>query len=157
MRGRKPAPTALKLLKGVRSDRINQAEPTPRREPPDKPDWISDRAGEFWDRIAPELFDAGILTVADGPALTILVVTLGMWRDALDLLELHGMTTLTEKGDERPHPAVRIAFQCERQILQLLVEFGMTPASRSKVSAILPTVDDPLATYLGERQVRGSH
>lgn len=67
MRGRKPLPTALKVLRGTaRKDRVNQDEPqlaAPVGLEPHLP--LAKAARAEWDRLGPILVEAGILTVGD--------------------------------------------------------------------------------------------
>ena len=44
MRGRKPKPTALKLLDGTRADRINHDEPAMPPASIEPPDWLDETA-----------------------------------------------------------------------------------------------------------------
>ena len=65
--GRRPKPTALKVLTGARKDRINAREPTPEAGEPTKPE-LSPGAMAVWDRLAPLCLQQGTLTVSDGDA-----------------------------------------------------------------------------------------
>ena len=74
--GPRAAPTALKLLKGVRPARINDKEPKPKSVSGAIPTgWgahMSDGAKRFWERYAPVLSKLGVLTEADLPAFRVL-------------------------------------------------------------------------------------
>jgi phage terminase small subunit len=63
--GRRPAPTAIKLLKGdPNKNRINLNEPKPPQGEVIKPQ-MSPMAGVVWDRVAPICLHMGTLTVSD--------------------------------------------------------------------------------------------
>jgi hypothetical protein len=61
MRGRKPQPTALKILKGTRADRINRNEPKKLDEKPQKSELLDAHGQAEWDRIVPKLEAMGVL------------------------------------------------------------------------------------------------
>ena len=63
--GTKPAPTALKLLKGTQKSRINHAEPPALAGFPDCPDHLDEVARQEWNRIVPELREMGVLSRID--------------------------------------------------------------------------------------------
>jgi P27 family predicted phage terminase small subunit len=134
-RGRKPAPTPLKILKGVRRDRINGLEPTPPRHAPEAPKHLEGPAREEWDRMIPLLEEMHVLTAADGAALAVYCQTHARWLAALEEIEKEGI--VIESGDPpvyKANPACTVASNCEGLILRMLCEFGMTPSSRSRVS-----------------------
>ena len=67
-RGRKPLPTAIKLLEGDRGKGrrpINKDEPTPSQENVKCPAWLMPEAKKEWKRLAPALMAMGILTDHD--------------------------------------------------------------------------------------------
>ena len=58
-RGRKPKPTALKVLEGNPGKRpLNLFEPTPEDKMPECPDWLEDEAKAEWDRLAVPMFSS---------------------------------------------------------------------------------------------------
>lgn len=69
MRGRKPAPTSLKIANGVRKSRINTAEPVFQRGIPEPPPSVTGRALEIWNYYGAMLDSSGVMTLADRDAL----------------------------------------------------------------------------------------
>ena len=70
MRGRKPKPTALKLIEGNPGKRpINGHEPKPPASKPTCPSHLSPTAKAEWKRLAEALHRIGLLTQADRTAL----------------------------------------------------------------------------------------
>jgi P27 family predicted phage terminase small subunit len=55
--------------------------------------------------------------------------------ESLAEIEKNGMTFVTPNGSVQVSPFLSIARYCEKEIRQFCGEFGMTPASRSKVDA----------------------
>lgn len=138
MRGRKPTPTTLKLLKGNPGHRpINDAEPKPAKaaKPPAPPRGMNHRAKTHWRKLAKQLHATGLLTVIDEDALARYCNLHVLLRDAQRTIEKQGFTTISDRGNEVQHPAVMVADKCISQLNRLAAEFGMTPSSRSRVVA----------------------
>ena len=114
-------PTALKLLHGTfRADTVAENEPMPviedhYREPPEH---LSFLARQEWLRVAPILHPLGLLTSADYQSLEIYCEAYAEWRDAKRVRDLKTMNTFAT------------------QARQFLTEFGMTPASRSRINVL---------------------
>ena len=65
--GRRPKPTALKVIEGNPGRRpLNQFEPTPERGEPDRPADLGPAGTVEWDALAPALAAMGVLTRVDG-------------------------------------------------------------------------------------------
>ena len=65
-RGRKPKPTALKILEGNPGKRpINGSEPVPPKGGLKCPTWLLPEAKKEWKRLASSLEVMGVLTMAD--------------------------------------------------------------------------------------------
>jgi phage terminase small subunit len=123
--GDKPLPTALKKLRGtVRLDRLNPNEPEPRtlKKVPTAPSWLPEEAKEVWRDLAGILVDLRVLTVADLTMLTVLCVLQGQFIEATKAGEVFGVARTGK-------------------LQSLLGEFGLSPASRSRVKAE-PTGDN---------------
>jgi len=70
MAGRRPKPTALKLVTGNPGRRpLNSAEPTPPLYSAPPPKHLSNTAKETWERLTLLLNSMGVLTIADAFAL----------------------------------------------------------------------------------------
>ena len=66
MRGRKPKPTAIKLLEGNPGKRtLNYAEPKPRVVLPRAPEHLSDEEKAKWKSTVKELYPLGLITAVD--------------------------------------------------------------------------------------------
>lgn len=150
-RGPKPKPSSLKILEGAQPCRINQSEPRPPATTPEPPHHLDELGLEAWERIVPKLASLGILTELDGEALSLYCHTYSRWRLALADIEGHGVTTSTDLGAIKANPAVSIASQCERLMAAILMEFGLTPSSRSRVKTDAQP-QDALADFLRRRK-----
>jgi len=86
-----------------------------------------------WRSLAPTLLRLGVLSEIDGTALAALVMTYGDMVRAKRDLDENGTTFTTEKGYEGPRPALKVYEAAKRELRFWLSEFGLTPASRTRV------------------------
>lgn len=136
MRGTKPQPTALKLLKGNPGKRpISPDEPTPTvvEETAAPPDYLSDEAKKEWLRVAPILVRNGLLTEMDLDALGTYCAAFATWREATEKLRQFGMVVKSPTGYPIPSPYLPIANQATKQMRAIMADFGMNPSARTRV------------------------
>jgi len=139
-RGPPPKPTALRILAGNPSRRpLNANEPKPRQAIPRCPSWLDDEAKRQWNRTASQLRDMGVLTIVDADALANYCDSWSRWKRAVLFLQKNGdvFTCRDEFGKLRhiqQWPQVGIAKALLAVLNQYQQEFGLTPASRSRVS-----------------------
>lgn len=152
-KGRKRIPDHLKVVRGTdRADRRNDEAPTPAQVRPPMPATLTDTAQANWDRFCTVLEGMGVLTIADEFALEQLVEAYSDWRQAHEVIAAEGTHYETEGASGlmiRAHPAVAMRSDGARRFQSLMSEFGLTPASRSKVSVAQGEGerDDPAAKY----------
>lgn len=152
MRGRKPTPTALKLVRGNPGKRpLPENEPTPKGEA-DMPDWLTPAAAEHWPLVAKQLREAGVLTAIDSAALALYCEAFARWRDATDKVTRYGSVVKTPNGFPVQSPYLAIANKAHEQMTKLLVEFGMTPSSRTRVSKAPDETPDEYAQFVKKRR-----
>ena len=134
MRGTKPTPTKLKILKGNPGRRpLNDKEPDPEVKIPEPPDHLTVTARGEWDRISKVLYNLGLISEIDRTALAAYCQLYGRWKDAEDAINRSGMIIKTTNGNIIQSPMVGIANRSLELMKQYLVEFGMTPSSRTRV------------------------
>lgn len=133
-RGRKPKPTAMKVLEGNPGKRpLNAHEPVPPRGNIECPDWLEDEAKREWERLAPSLEAMGVLTTADLTAFAGYCQAYARWREAEEFISQHGSIFQTPSGYVQQVPQVSIAQQNLRIMQSFCSEFGLTPATRSRI------------------------
>lgn len=175
-RGPAPKPTAIKNLAGNPGKRAaNQNEPKPRAKRPRMPvhftpvdqaesSELENRARrEFyeiaraeWRRIVRELGTVpGLLTSVDGDAISMYAETYARWVVASQKLAMGGLVVemSTQNGGKymATSPYMAIVNQCLKTMKQLLTEFGMTPASRTRIQIEKPPEEDPFDEFLSRR------
>lgn len=136
--GRKPKPTAIRLLQGNPGKRpLNTAEPKPAPKIPSPPDHIKGEARKEWFRISKQLHELGLLTEIDRAALAAYCVAWGRWVEAEEQLTKYGTVIKSpDKGWLVQSPYLSIANRAMDQMAKLLAEFGMSPSSRSRVQSV---------------------
>jgi P27 family predicted phage terminase small subunit len=149
MRGRRPKPTALKKLQGNPGKRkLNPDEPAPPAGIPECPDYLDVLARREWKRVSALLAASGILTEIDGTALAAYCQAYSHWLDAEGQVRKLGTIVKTPSGYPILNPHVVLAKQAMQQMHKFLVEFGMTPSSRSRLRIEKPAPEDPLDAFL---------
>lgn len=134
--GRKKLPTNLKVIKGTAQKcRINPNEPKPNPEIPAAPNHLSKEALIEWGRISGQLYRLGLLANIDMAALAAYCQAYGRWVEAELAIKKNGLTIETSNLNVIQNPEVGIANKAMELMHKYLTEFGMTPASRARVSA----------------------
>lgn len=155
MAGRKPVPTNLKLLRGNPGKRkLNDREPQPNPGKPRVPSHLDDEARREWHRMADKLLELGLLTEIDRAALAAYCVAWSRWVDAENKVRQYGLVMLSpDKGWPIQSPYLAIANKAMEQMRALLVEFGMSPSSRSRIQTTAPKPpQDQFEELFGDRR-----
>lgn len=141
----------MKVLQGTaRADRMNPDEPMPEGLP-DKPEFADPACGVIWDELFPMLERMQVLTEADGQALALLCE----WQATYDKAErfvssAESLTFETSNGYAAQIPEFSIMKAASDKVLELYRAFGMTPASRTKVSKVDKSKRSKLSKYVGK-------
>ena len=147
-RGRPPKPTAVKKAEGNPGKRpLNTSEPRLPPALPDPPATLTGEALVEWNRVAPELFTAGVLTASDRGALAGYCQAWADWVKARGYLA-DKMIMTTPNGFEIPSPWVAIANKALDKMLKIASEFGLTPSARARIHV------EPLKTPEEEAEAR---
>lgn len=135
-RGRKPKPTAVKVLEGNPGKRpLNMYEPVPEKKAPECPFGLNDEAKAEWDRLADKMVNLGTLTEMDMAAFAGYCQSYARWKEAEEFIEKHGTIVKTPSGYWQQVPQVSIAQTNLKVMLKFCSEFGLTPSSRSRMIA----------------------
>lgn len=157
--GRRPKPTALKLLEGARPSRLNADEPKPPTVPPQKPEGLSVRADAVWDREARKCVEMGTLTSADEQAfatLCELIATRGLIaaeKSGPEFKLLVIESQFSPDGGEnlkaRENPLLRMERQTASALRGYLSMFGLDASSRSRIKAPTQKPVNRLKAFIG--------
>jgi len=166
LRGPAPQPTAIRVLNGNPARR-----PLPAKEPnyvsgvPDKPSGMSSGARRAWDALVAEMGPSGVLRLVDGGALEMLCEDIAMletMRKGLAQMAREIVKQAKKQGKSVVGgPMVHLSRTIEgrrtlatirelsAQIIVQRREFGLTPASNSRVTAGGEGTFDPLEALYG--------
>ncbi|APU92753.1 terminase small subunit [Proteus phage vB_PvuS_Pm34] len=157
MAGPPKTPSHLQLVRGNPSKRpINKKEPKPPKGVPPTPKHFT-KQGKYWfKRMGEELNALGVMSTLDAKALEMLVEAYVEYRQHCETLDEEGYTydVMSSMGDKlkKAHPAVAMKSDAWKRIRAMLSEFGMTPASRAKVTMNTPAEEDPFEAFLKKRK-----
>ena len=170
-RGRRPLPTAVKALRGNPGKRKpNDSEPIPVAGDPLMPAGLSEAAAAEWHAMIPCLRMMGILTPVDRAALAGYCYAYDIWMLASKDVQEFGVMikdpVMGRKGTPeefeviayitKKNPAVAVANEALKTMKSYLVEFGMTPSSRSKLHVEKPQDADPFEAHLKQKAERNA-
>jgi len=135
-KGRKPKPTALKILEGNPGKRqLNTNEPTPVKKAPKCPSWLDNDAKKEWRRLTKQLEDLGLLTTIDMAAFAGYCQAYARWKEAEEFISKHGTIVKTPSGYWQQVPQVSIAQTYLKIMNKFCEQFGLTPSARSRIVA----------------------
>jgi P27 family predicted phage terminase small subunit len=102
---------------------------------PAPPKWLEGEGRKEYRRVARLLVDLRVLTEADAVALAAYAQQYQRWVDAEEQVRKLGMLIKSPNGFPIYNPYLSIANQALKTMRQFMQDFGMTPASRSRIEA----------------------
>lgn len=106
----------------VKSDRILECPPE-----------LSILARQEWDRIVGELTPLAILSSVDRAPLAAYCCAYALWIEAMEMVQKHGAMIKSPNGYPMQSPYLSHANKQLELMMKTAVEFGFTPASRSRI------------------------
>ena len=100
---------------------------------PKAPDHLNDDERAEWRRVARLLKSAGLLDALDKTLLAAYCTVYTRWLAAEEQVKKHGLVIKAPNGFPMQSPYLSIANQAVKQMMTMLGELGMTPASRSRL------------------------
>jgi P27 family predicted phage terminase small subunit len=153
MAGRRPKPTKLRKLGGKAGHRaLNDAEPAVPVEIPEMPTGLSEFAQAEWNATLPMLVNMGIISRVDGSALAAYCECCDSCFEAKKEVKRLGRIIeepICSKTGEvigykrKANPAVAMLYDALKLMKSFLIEFGMTPAARSRLRVEAPDGEEP--------------
>jgi len=141
-RGPAGAPTALRVLRGDRADRINTDEPRPSAGVVEPPSWLTQRAKYVWAKLGPDLQARCVLTPWDVEAFAAFCDAAVRRRDAVAelrktgaVMELPVFNKNGERTGERigKSPWTLVLNEADAQFRYYAARFGLTPSDRAQL------------------------
>lgn len=150
MAGRKPIPTALKILRGNPGQHpLNKDEPEPAPQLPEPPDDLGAYALAEYQERGPILLRLGLMTENDVPTFQGYCREWGRYRDAEDALNREGTIIRAPSGYPLQNPQFIISHKALSKCLDFWREFGMTPAARTRIKVAKPAASASAKPTLG--------
>jgi P27 family predicted phage terminase small subunit len=155
MKGRKPTPVAIHLIRNDGGAKTLGRRPLPNvpqctAELAEAPAWMSESQQEAWNLVIKTAPD-GLLKNMDSSILTAWVVAQDLHAQAAVYLELCGMTTRGAFGQEIPSPYVGIMVKQAGIMMRAAAEMGFTPSSRSRVAVEKKPQGNAFTDLLGKK------
>lgn len=137
--GAKKKSTQLKIVKGTfQPCRENPDQPEPSKDLPVAPSHLNDRAVYYFNLILSRLLDMDYASASHTEALSLLAMRLEESERHYTTLSAcsYIFTTVDSFGNEviKPRPEVALYKEAMRHAHTLLVDFGLTPSSMSRVN-----------------------
>lgn len=132
MRGRKPIPTNVRLLRGDIPSMINDDEPVPSEGIPTCPSKHPE-IKKIWEYTVDQLSKMRTVTMADRDTLLAYCEAVNMHRIASQLMAKEGVVIPGSHGGLVCHPAQKIQREAAQLIRALGTEFGLTPSARTRI------------------------
>jgi P27 family predicted phage terminase small subunit len=151
MVGRIPKPTKMHIMNGNPS-RLNlddRIEPEPDVKIPDCPRHLSKEAKKEWHRLSKELFAIGLISNVDRSAFAAYCQAYGRWVNSENKIKKTGDVIEAPSGYPIQNPYLSVSNKAVEQMHKFLTEFGMTPASRTRLAVTgKKKTTDPLEELL---------
>lgn len=164
MRGRKPKPTAMKLLSGtLQKCRTNKQEANAMKitKAPPPPKWFSSLAKKIYKDTTRQLLASKVLSPVD---LQMLVTYCQEYANYMEIMQKFSpgkdgvaeeervVITQTKNGRiQQVNPLLKIAQVSLEKAKSIGVEYGLTPSSRAKVKTIKEDEQDDFQKFLSNR------
>jgi P27 family predicted phage terminase small subunit len=154
-RGPRPAPTALKLLRGERRpSRVNYRAPKPLHNLPAKPVDLATGAEATWDLVIAELGHTGVLAAIDGLVLRLLAEADARYKASATALAASGpLIRGARQGELIKNPLHQIVRDNATLLLMLARELGATPSARAGLRAPASEPGAKLAAFLSGKRI----
>jgi P27 family predicted phage terminase small subunit len=141
MKGRKQLPQSVKKLKGTAKPcRTNQEAPDPSVVLPEAPGWLTGELEHVaFDILLGRISDMNVASATDTEMLAMAAKRLAEVWECDAVIQSMGRVIAVGEG-WRSNPAVGQKNEAMRHLHALLGEFGLSPATRQKVSTITPAM-----------------
>ena len=144
-------PTIIKIALDNPGGRpLNEREPKAIAGAPQMPSDLSTAEQFYWFQLCETLQGLGTLNTCDTAALRLFCEASVLKDRAKQEIDNFGLLIKSAQGMKK-NPAVTIFNEQAHTVRTLLGEFGLTPASRSKITADSPELDSPLTKLLKSR------
>ncbi len=154
-KGRKRQATAVKESSGAlkkNPQRRNLNEPQAVAGRPDPPDFVEsdELALGKWHHLCEVLEQLGVLSQTDHDLMAAYACSWSEWVKLIAIVRKEGHTVIGGTGGVIVNPSAREMDKAFGRLVKLVPEFGLSPSSRSRLSAAPKKEANPLNEYLEE-------
>ena len=121
--------------------------PKPKPAVPKPPKWLSAAGRREWRRVAPALYDLGLLTELDRQALAQYCAAVARIEEAEKALK-DGQTYETQGGRKFLRPEYRILQDAIKEVRAHVALFGLSPSARMRMELPEPPAQDEMEDLL---------
>lgn len=150
--GRNKLPTSVKRAKGTAQNcRILVDEYTPKSldKLPPPPDYLNDFSKKEYEQVGSQLFADGLIVNIDMSMFIAYCVEMGTFKECSQIITNEGMIIEAGKDNYKmPHPAISTKNTALKNALAIGSKFGITPSERTKVSAPLKEIVNPVMSLV---------
>lgn len=139
--GRPKIPSAMKEKAGTdRKDRTNEHAPKVPAMIPPRPAFLDSdpQAAQLYDVVAQFLAEMGVVGKPDSLALSLLADQMSNYLKFREKINKDGPVLTGSKGGSMSHPLITHMNTTYNNIHKMLVQYGLTAATRENVNANLP-------------------
>ncbi|WP_445956183.1 phage terminase small subunit P27 family [Yeosuana sp.] len=135
--GRARKPTTLKKKQGtLQKCRTLENELTPALiHFIDTPDFLQEDQKKMFQFFVDKFSREGLMTTMDDVAVTALAIDYSIYIDSIKKVNAMGLVSKGKNDMPLINPYLKIANNALKNVMKICVEFGMTPAARTKVAA----------------------
>jgi P27 family predicted phage terminase small subunit len=136
--GRRPAPTALKVLRGeTKASRLNHDAPVPRASRPRMPPDMTKEAQAVWRHVIREMGATGIIRAVHSESLRVYCDAVARYARASRLLDESGLLLPGQKGELVKNPMHQVVRDNAVLMRDFARELGLTPSAAEALHAPL--------------------
>jgi P27 family predicted phage terminase small subunit len=99
------------------------------------PDFLQGDQKKMFQFFVDKFSKQGLMTTMDDVAVTALAIDYSIYIDAIKKINSMGLVSKGKNGSPLTNPYLKIANDALKSVMKICVEFGMTPAARTKVAA----------------------
>ncbi len=138
-------PKNMRLVTGMRKDRVNKEEPDAPISVPDPPDYLSQDSPETGGRsafdwfvhLSAKLARMRVMSEFDVEALSKMAEDEVIYRHAMAIIQQTDLIVQAPKtGVAMQNPWLSVKNKAQERLMKGYAEFGMTPSSRTRVNRI---------------------
>jgi len=99
------------------------------------PEFLQEDQRKMFQFFVDKFSKEGLMTEMDDVAVVALAIDYSIYIDAIKKVNSMGLVSKGKNGSPLTNPYLKIANDAIKNVLKICVEFGMTPAARTKVAA----------------------